>query len=183
MPRRVENVGVFYQRSAVGFLSGKNQVYLQVGKKRMDLPQRRSESEMAEMSARSKEMPVRYLTVGDRAYWRFADKWYTDSDGLLDTEIRAWVIAQGLRLKKRISEANTIASAGRVPDGGLREFIPVGVRHEVWERDSGQCRACGGQSDLQIDHLIPVSMGGANTVNNLQILCGPCNRTKGASIA
>lgn len=96
--------------------------------------------------------------------------------------VRALVVAYDLRLEKKLSQAKTIASAQRLPDGSLRESIPESVRHEVWERDGGACRTCGGKSDLQYDHLIPVSMGGANSVDNLQILCGSCNRRKGASV-
>jgi hypothetical protein len=29
---------------------------------------------------------------------------------------------------------------------------------------------------------IPVALGGATTVDNLQLLCGPCNRLKGADL-
>ncbi len=36
--------------------------------------------------------------------------------------------------------------------------------------------------ELQFDHLIPLAFGGATTEQNLQILCGPCDRRKGASI-
>jgi 5-methylcytosine-specific restriction endonuclease McrA len=38
------------------------------------------------------------------------------------------------------------------------------------------------QSEFQYDHIIPVSVRGGSTEDNLQILCGPCNRRKGASI-
>ena len=42
---------------------------------------------------------------------------------------------------------------------------------------------CGDAFELQFDHVIPVALGGANTVDNLQVLCGPCNRAKGADVA
>ena len=34
--------------------------------------------------------------------------------------------------------------------------------------------------ELHLDHVVPWSKGGANTVANIQLLCGPCNRRKGA---
>ena len=57
------------------------------------------------------------------------------------------------------------------------------MRLAVWERDGGRCTECGTDFDLQYDHVIPVALGGATTAENLQLLCGPCNRRKGAAIA
>jgi hypothetical protein len=58
--------------------------------------------------------------------------------------------------------------------------IPQSVKIAVAARDGGKCRECGSSEDLQYDHVIPWSRGGANTVNNVQLLCGECNRRKGA---
>jgi HNH endonuclease len=58
--------------------------------------------------------------------------------------------------------------------------IPQDVKIQVAARDVGRCRQCGSTADLHFDHVIPWSKGGANTVNNIQLLCGPCNRRKGA---
>jgi 5-methylcytosine-specific restriction endonuclease McrA len=41
----------------------------------------------------------------------------------------------------------------------------------------GNCLACGA-SDVTIDHVIPISQGGSNTVDNVQPLCGTCNSKK-----
>jgi 5-methylcytosine-specific restriction endonuclease McrA len=65
---------------------------------------------------------------------------------------------------------------------GRREPIPREVRRAVFERDGGKCVECGSSFDLQYDHLIPVTLGGAPTVENLQLLCAPCNREKGADL-
>jgi hypothetical protein len=73
-----------------------------------------------------------------------------------------------------------------VPDGqapvGERNTrsIPQDVKIAVAARDGGRCRQCGSTTDLHFDHVIPWSKGGANTVVNIQLLCGPCNRRKGA---
>lgn len=58
--------------------------------------------------------------------------------------------------------------------------IPQDVKIAVAARDGGRCRQCGSTTDLHFDHVIPWSKGGANTVPNIQLLCGPCNRRKGA---
>ena len=58
--------------------------------------------------------------------------------------------------------------------------IPQDVKIAVAARDGGRCRLCGSTVDLHFDHVIPWSKGGANTVANIQLLCGPHNRAKGA---
>ena len=58
--------------------------------------------------------------------------------------------------------------------------IPQDVKIAVAARDGGRCRQCGSTTELHFDHVIPWSKGGANTVTNIQLLCGPCNRRKGA---
>lgn len=54
------------------------------------------------------------------------------------------------------------------------------LRPYILERDGYVCRRCGATDDLQMDHLIPVSRGGTNDLDNLAILCRPCNLNKRA---
>jgi hypothetical protein len=63
-----------------------------------------------------------------------------------------------------------------------RESIPRAVKDEVWRRDEGSCVECGSQADLEFDHVISLALGGSNTARNLQLLCAPCNRSKGADL-
>ena len=56
------------------------------------------------------------------------------------------------------------------------------MRRQVFRRDGGRCVACGGDELLQFDHVIPVALGGSSTPENLQLLCAPCNREKGADL-
>lgn len=71
----------------------------------------------------------------------------------------------------------------RTPFGDKRPPIPYRVRRAVLERDGGQCRECGARADLQFDHVIPWSRGGAHDdPDNLALRCGPCNRRKGARV-
>jgi hypothetical protein len=63
-----------------------------------------------------------------------------------------------------------------------RRSIPQDVKIAVSARDGGRCRQCGSTAQLHFDHVIPISRGGANTVANIQLLCGACNRAKGAKL-
>jgi len=59
-----------------------------------------------------------------------------------------------------------------------RKRIPRDVRNAVWIRDAGLCVECGADDYLEFDHVIPVSKGGSNTLQNIQLLCRRCNVTK-----
>lgn len=69
-----------------------------------------------------------------------------------------------------------------LPRPTKRDPIPVEVRFFVFERDGYRCVECGTCEDLTIDHIYPKSLGGADTVDNLQTLCRPCNCRKGARV-
>jgi 5-methylcytosine-specific restriction endonuclease McrA len=68
------------------------------------------------------------------------------------------------------------------------------VRARVYRRDDYTCRACGWRSPadvakrrkanrsglyLTVDHVIPLSEGGPNSIQNMQTLCSRCNPAKG----
>ena len=54
------------------------------------------------------------------------------------------------------------------------------TRQAVLTRDNCRCRACGFSDSLtmEIDHIVPRSLGGSNDIDNLQALCSFCNNTK-----
>ena len=56
--------------------------------------------------------------------------------------------------------------------------------YKIGRRDGFACKLCGISSrDLQVDHVVAVSRGGNNDLNNLQILCEPCNLAKSNKIS
>lgn len=61
------------------------------------------------------------------------------------------------------------------------------TRREIYDRDGGRCRDCGKELPLepggfQIDHIVPISLGGPDTRANVQLMCPTCNRAKWASL-
>lgn len=59
--------------------------------------------------------------------------------------------------------------------------IPDSVRQYVFQRNNYQCQSCGKthqETQLTIDHIIPLAKGGSNDISNLQTLCFNCNRQK-----
>ena len=61
--------------------------------------------------------------------------------------------------------------------------IPNNLKQAVFERDKYTCQYCGCTcSDLEVDHIIPVSKGGTDDIRNLATACMMCNRAKGNRI-
>ena len=65
---------------------------------------------------------------------------------------------------------------------GNRTTIPMDIATAVWNRDGGKCCICGSKEELEFDHIIPISKGGATSFRNLQLLCKTCNIRKSDNI-
>jgi 5-methylcytosine-specific restriction endonuclease McrA len=129
--------------------------------------------------------PVPVARSGPRAWWWFEDAFYWESGGYSQRDVLALIRDRQRRAAQRLDRAHILLNVDegkQQPPQGQRQPIPREVRRAVFERDGGQCVECGSKFDLQYDHLIPVALGGASTVDNLQLLCGECNRLKGADL-
>jgi len=68
----------------------------------------------------------------------------------------------------------------------IRPSVAPKVRFDVFKRDEYKCRICGVSTKdgsnvrLEIDHIVPLSKGGSNQIENLWTLCFECNRGKAA---
>jgi len=53
---------------------------------------------------------------------------------------------------------------------------------DIYSLQSGMCAYCGDKVGLNyhVDHIDPIKLGGANTVDNIAIACPACNMSKGS---
>lgn len=56
-----------------------------------------------------------------------------------------------------------------------RVAITDSLRAKIYNRDGNACVRCSATEDLTIDHILPVSIGGINSEDNLRTLCRACN--------
>jgi len=177
--RRAENVQLIYDPPGL-FRAGRATVY--VGKSAYGLPDKITPEQWEAAKQRQVSRPNFVFTLSGRNLWLYQGKFYWDNDGLTESEVEALLMVRGQRHRQRIERAQAIVAMGSLPQQATRGAIPDDLKQLVWQRDAGRCRQCGSRHELQFDHIIPLAMGGGTTAENLQILCGPCNRKKGAGL-
>ena len=73
--------------------------------------------------------------------------------------------------------AQTERPRAATPDRGRSRHIPAAVRRAVWRRDGGRCAfvgtegRCGERAFLELHHVDPYAVGGAATVENIELRC------------
>lgn len=178
--RRAENTKISF---SPGWITGKGWLVLHVGAKSAFRIKKMHKDEYAQYQQWQAGTPWHIARIDQRTYWLFQGKFYWDNDNLNQDAIYALLVTRQQRETQRINRAQQIVAMGSQPrESSSRGSIPEDVKHYVWTRDQGRCRSCGSATELQFDHVIPIAMGGSSQAENLQILCGPCNRRKGASI-
>jgi len=145
-------------------------------------PKAMSTSAFEALQAQQKTQPQSLMKSKGKAFWVFEDRFFSEDDDLSAEDILALIRDRDRRKQRKIERARaSLAAEGN--NEPRREVIPREVKLAVFERDEGKCVECGSNFEIQYDHIIPFSMGGASTVENLQVLCATCNQRKGASIA
>jgi 5-methylcytosine-specific restriction endonuclease McrA len=127
------------------------------------------------------DRPMHLLDAGGRAYWRFEGMFYWEDERLEPGDVLALVRDRERRRARKLERAHLAMALEQEPPS-RRQPISRELRLAVFERDGGRCVECDETFDIQYDHVIPVSMGGATTLENLQLLCASCNQRKGGSL-
>ena len=79
------------------------------------------------------------------------------------------------------NNAKPVLRARKAVPATRRRAMTQKRRKAVLERSGGLCRVCLCALDVssaEIDHTIPLELGGEDEIENLQPLCKPCHRAK-----
>lgn len=92
---------------------------------------------------------------------------------------RAW--NQANKEKRRVYARET-AHKRRALKASTRSDLTRQEIEEIIKIQKGKCALCLKKAKLTLDHITPLSKGGENSRRNIQMLCKPCNLSKGAKL-
>lgn len=81
-------------------------------------------------------------------------------------------------------ESHAATAAKRRARRAGADVVESFTRREVYERDAGQCHACGkpvAWSDFEVDRLVPLASGGDHSLQNVAAAHRYCNRSRGTT--
>lgn len=116
---------------------------------------------------------------------------YRDAARVVNSEYETFDFALWMGQGSEAGDDRVGTSSGKIPAPRvilLRSFNRIPrrhvrySRHNVFERDQYTCQYCGterSRSQLNLDHVIPRSLGGRTCWENVVCSCVECNRRKG----
>jgi 5-methylcytosine-specific restriction endonuclease McrA len=131
-----------------------------------------------------------YLPINVTSVRRAVSLLYRDVARAVDAEYRTFEFEDWLGLLAGEDRIGLVSRAIRVPRVILLQgYDRLPQRHvrfsraNVYARDRGQCQYCGrrfARAQLNLDHVVPRSRGGASAWENVVCSCLDCNRRKGS---
>lgn len=88
------------------------------------------------------------------------------SNAAFNAKKRGWAVVTSHRRRDRVR--------------GTASHFSQAEWRELCAKYDQRCLCCGQQKPLSPDHVVPISRGGSNAIENIQPLCRQCNQTKGA---
>ena len=104
-----------------------------------------------------------------------------EGDGFIESDSQ-----QGLKFKQKGIDFIHLTNAPQRTDVKIEEITPQtknDIKKRLFKQQEGHCNGCNVELEIQhfeIDHIVPKAKGGGDYMENYQLLCGNCNRTKGA---
>jgi hypothetical protein len=112
------------------------------------------------------------------------------SHALTGSDPAAQLFHRGLKLlqrelqkSRRPKSSQQSASTPQAGTATTSRYIPRDLKREVFERDEGKCQyhykdgsICGSKWRLELDHIVPHSLGGATKSSNLRVCCANHNK-------
>ena len=91
--------------------------------------------------------------------------------------------AQYDSLSRRKFTAKQLAIIGKKPDERIapRKPFAKASKIQIYNKSGGYCAICRRPlsfEEMTVDHIQPLSRGGDNSMDNLAVLCGSCNKRK-----
>jgi len=102
-------------------------------------------------------------------------EWYLANKVRAKETLQAYRKANPLLVREQVARRRAL----RVNAPGSHDAQDIS---ELFAEQDGACEYCGlymGR-DFTVDHVIPLSRGGSNGIENLVCACGTCNSSKGA---
>ena len=86
------------------------------------------------------------------------------------------------RLEKEVGFLGKVISRDDIPKRSEKLPNYTTHKHQLYGKQEGICNGCKSHfpfRNMTVDHIIPQTAGGTDHEDNLQLLCGACNSTKG----
>lgn len=99
-------------------------------------------------------------------------KWYVDNIDVAKKRIKKWKSEN----KESVIISRQKHRSAKKSNGSFtkQEWLDLCNKYE------NKCLCCGSENDLSVDHIVPLSVGGTNYIDNIQPLCFRCNSKKRA---
>lgn len=113
------------------------------------------------------------------------NSWYKRNKSKHKALVNNWMARMRKERPEHLSALNFIGAQRRRERryrNGESTYIKPSTVIEVYEKCEHKCLACGSTEKLTLDHIVPVYLGGLTSPDNPQVLCAPCNSSKGIKI-
>ena len=118
--------------------------------------------------------------VSDCSIWFYCESCFTEFGSTFTH--KEFLGGSWVNVTSTIQKVSYQKSDDKQNEKPIRKTVPTRLRYETLKKQNFQCQSCGATVEdgakLEIDHIKPVSKGGTNDPDNLQVLCKDCNLGK-----